>query len=137
MLVVGVHSFFVFHVVVVSPFCCCVSFVDVLHSHLLFDIIPHSSMDYRWVFTPILYFQASPLQIDSRYFHFQPFRYLLTASATVFSGHSLPIVVFTLCSFTDILPAFIKTSLGAGSSTLKFAGIHTDPQNIDAAHLFV
>ena len=94
-------------------------------------------MDYRWVFTPILYFQPSPLQIDSRHFHFQPFRYLLTASATVLSGHSLPIGVFTLCSITDILPAFIKASLGAGSSTLKFAGLHTDPQNTDAAHLFV
>ena len=34
-------------------------------------------------------------------------------------------------------PAFIKASLGAGSSSLKFAGLHTDPQNTDPAHLFV
>ena len=46
---------------------------------------------------------------------------------------------FTLRSFTDILTqnAFIKSSLGAGSSSLKFAGLHTDPQTTDSAHLLV
>ena len=75
-----------------SSFCCCCysSFVDVLHSHFLFDIIPHPSVDYRQVFRPILYFQSSPSQSYSQHFHFQPFRYLLTASATVLSGHFLP-----------------------------------------------
>ena len=54
-----------------SSFCCCYSsFVNVLHSHFLFDIIPHPSVDYRQVFKPILYFQPSPLQSDSRHFHF-------------------------------------------------------------------
>ena len=33
--------------------------------------------------------------------------------------------------------ALIKASLGAGSSSLKFAGLHTDPRNTDPAHLFV
>ena len=52
----------------VSFFCdfgCCSSFIAVfvllfvvLHS-LLFDVIPHSSVRYRQVFTPILYFQPS------------------------------------------------------------------------------
>ena len=64
--------------------------------HLLFDIIPHSSVDYRRVFTPNLYFQRRPSQGDSRHFQFQPFRYLLTASATVLSGHFLPTGVFYL-----------------------------------------
>ena len=63
---------------------------------LLFDIIPHPSVDYRRVFTPILYFQPSPSQSDSRHFHFQPFRNLLTASATVLSGRFLPTGVFYL-----------------------------------------
>ena len=36
-----------------------------------------------------------------------------------------------------ILPAFIKAFLGAGSSSLKSAGLHADPQNTDPAHLFV
>ena len=37
---------------------------------------------------------------------------------------------FTLCSFLTFLaqPAFIKASLGTGSYSLKFAGLHTDPQ---------
>ena len=43
---------------------------------------------------PILYFQPNPSQSDSRHFHFQPFRYLLTASATVLSGHFLPTGIF-------------------------------------------
>ena len=86
-----------------SSFCCCYSsFVDVLHSHFLFDIIPHPSVDYRQVFRPILYFQPSPSQSDLRHFHFQPFRYLLTASATVLSGHFLPTGVFYLTLLPDI-----------------------------------
>ena len=123
-----------------SSFCCCYSsFVDVLHSHFLFDIIPHPSVDYRQVFRPILYFQPSPSQSDLRHFHFQPFCYLLTASATVLSGHFLPTSVFYLMLLPNILaqPAFIKASLGASSYFSKFAGLHTNPQNTDPAHLFV
>ena len=71
-----------------SLFCCCYSsFVNVFHLHFLFDIIPHPSVDYHQVFRPILYFQLSPSQSDLQHFHFQPFHYLLTASATVLSGH--------------------------------------------------
>ena len=84
------------HFIFVSSFCCCSLFVNILHSHLLFDIIPHPSVDYRRFFTPILYFQPSSLQRDSPYFHFQPFRYLLTASATVLSGRFLPTGVLYL-----------------------------------------
>ena len=80
-----------------SSFCCCYSsFVVFLHSHFLFDIIPHPSVDYRQVFRPILYFQSSPSHSYSQHFHFQPFRYLLTASATVLSGHFLLTGVFYL-----------------------------------------
>ena len=85
-----------------SSFCCCSSFVDVLHSHLLFDIIPHPSVDYCRVFTLILYFQPSPSQRYLQHFHFQPFRYLLTASATVLSGHFLPTGVFYLMLLLNI-----------------------------------
>ena len=104
-----------------------------------FDIIPHPSVDSRRVFTPILYFQPSPSQNHSLHFHFQSFRYLLTASGTVLSGHFLPTAFFTLRSFATFLaqPVFIKTSLGAGSYSLKFAGLHTGPRNTDPAHLFV
>ena len=64
--------------------------------HLLFDIIPHFSVDYRRVFTPILYFQLSPSQNDSRHFHFQPFRDLLTVSPMVLSERFLPTGAFYL-----------------------------------------
>ena len=38
------------HFIFVSSFCCCSSFVNVLNSHFIFDIIPHPSVDYRRVF---------------------------------------------------------------------------------------
>ena len=46
---------------------------------------------------------------------------------------------FTLCSFLTFLAqlAFVKASLGTGSYSLKFAGLHTDPWNTDPANLFV
>ena len=53
-----------------SSFCCYSLFVNVFHSHFLFDIMPHPSVDYRQVFRPILYFQPSPSHSDSRHFHF-------------------------------------------------------------------
>ena len=121
-------------------FCCCYSsLVNVLHSQFLFDISPRPSVDYRQVFRPTLWFQPSPSQSDSWHFHFQPFRYLLTASAMVLSGHFLTTGIFYLTLFPDILaqPAFIKASLGAGSYSLKFAGLHTDSGNTDPAHLFL
>ena len=110
-----------------SSFCCCCysSFVDVFHSHFLFDIIPHPSVDYRQVFRPILYFQPSPSQSDLRHFHFQPFRYLLTASATVLSGHFLPTGVFYLTLLPDIfgtsqhfwhIPTFLAHSQHFGTT---------------------
>ena len=98
----GFHFIFVSSFHFWSSFCCCSLFVNILHSHLLFDIIPHPSVDYRRFFPPILYFQPSALQRDSPHFHFQPFRYLLTASATVLSGHFLPTGVFYLTLLPDI-----------------------------------
>ena len=84
---------------------------------------------------------AQPIAEWSTTLHFnlsEIFFHSFTASATVLSGHFLTHRrFFMLRSFTDILPAFIKASLGAGSSSLKFAGLHTDPQNTDPAHLFV
>ena len=87
---VFVSSFVYLHFVVVS------SFVVFLHSHFLLDVIPHPSVDYRRVFTPILYFQPSSSQSDPRHFHFLPFRYLLAESTAVLSGHFLPTSVFYL-----------------------------------------
>ena len=62
---------------------------------------------------------------------------VLPRALRFWEGIFYPHAFFTLRFFTDILPAFIKTSLGAGSFSLKFAGLHTDPQNRDPAHLFI
>ena len=88
-----------------SSFCCCSSFFVFLHSPFSFDFMPHPSMDYRQVFRPIFYFLPSLSQSDLRHFHFQPFRYLLTASTTVLSGHFLPSGIFylmLLCNIFDV-----------------------------------
>ena len=118
-----------------SLFCCCYSsFVNVFHLHFLFDIIPHPSVDYRQVFRPILYFQPSPSQSDSRHFHFSTI-----PLSSYRECYGFEWAFFTLSSFPTFLaqPAFIKASLGASSYSLKFPGLHTDSRNTDPAHLFV
>ena len=72
--------------------CCCFTSLEVFHS-LLFDVIPHPSVSYRYVFTPILYFQPSSLQSGSQHFHLnfsRLLRHSFTASATVVSKRFLP-----------------------------------------------
>ena len=81
-----------------SSFCCCSSFVDVLHSHLLFDIIPHTSVDYHRVFTPILYFPPSPSQSDLRHFKFST----IPLSSYLVSGYFL--------SYTPSLTFYLSLS---------------------------
>ena len=113
-----------------SSFCCCCysSFVDVLHSHFLFDIIPHPSVDYRQVFRPILYFQPSPSQSDSRHFHFSTiplssYRERYGFECAFFTHwRFLPYAPFRhFWHIPNILPqpAFIKVSLEAGSYFLE------------------
>ena len=80
--------------------------VAVLHS-LLFDVIPHPSVSYRQVFIPILYFQPSLSQSDSRHFHFnlsELFFHSFIASALALSGDFLPTGVFILCSLSTFSP---------------------------------
>ena len=108
-----------------SSFCCCSSFIFILHfvavlHSLLFNVISHPSVDYRRVFTPILYFQPSSSQSDLRHFHFQPFQDLLVTvlprALQFWVGIFYPRAFFTLGSFTDILPAFIKERLSLPGS---------------------
>ena len=130
-----------------SSFCCCYSsFVNALHSHFLFDIIPHPSMDYRQVFRPILYFNPAHRRVIRDTFIFRPFHYLLTASATVLSGHFLPTGVFDLTLLSDIFGTFLtfwhnlllsRFHWELAVTFLKVAGLHTDPRNTDLANLFV
>ena len=89
-------SFYDLHFVFVFSCVDIVHFAVALHSHFLFDVIPHPSVDYVRVFMPIWYFQPNPSQSDLRHFYFRPFRYLLAAGAIGLSGHYLPIGVFYL-----------------------------------------
>ena len=70
------------------------------------------------------------------------FSFSSTTNATLLSGHFLPTGVFYRMLLPDIFGTTcqnqpIKASLGAGSSSLKFAGLHTDSRNTDPTHLFV
>ena len=124
-----------------SSFCCCCYslFVDVFHSHFLFDIIPHPSVDYRQVFRPILYFQPSPSQSDSRHFHFSTIPLSSYRKRYGFEGaffnhrHFLPYAPSQhFWHIPDILaqPAFIRVSLGAGSYFLESCrASYSNPQS--------
>ena len=78
---------------------CCASFIAVfvmlvvvLHS-LLFDVIPHLPVSYRWIFTLILYFHSPAYRRvirNSQHFHFNlsgPFFHSFTTSATILRGY--------------------------------------------------
>ena len=82
-----------------SSFCCCSSFIFVLHFvvvvlHFISRLLFHVTGTPPWLLRPVMASTSSELYPD--YFHFQPFRYLLTASATVLSGRFLPTGVFYL-----------------------------------------
>ena len=108
-----------------SSFCCCYSsFFNVIHSHFLFDIIPHPSMDYHQLFRPILYFQPSPLQSDLWHFHFSTIPLSSYCESYgfgwAFFTHRRFLPYTPSRHFWHILnilaqPAFIKILLGASS----------------------
>ena len=150
MLVVVLHFIFDLHFVVVSSFhfwssfCCCFLFVDVLyfvvvfHSHFLFDVTPHPSVDYCRVFIPNLYFHPSPSRSGLQHFYFQPFRYLLAASAMALSGHFLLTGIFYLM----LLHRHFNLRLSRfhwepAVLSWNLQGFNTDSRNTDPAHLFV
>ena len=102
--------------------------------YLLFDIILHPSVDYRRVFTPMLYFQSSPSQSD----HFQPFRYLFTASATVLSEYFLPTGVFYLVLLHRHFTCAYQGFPGSKEFFLEVCRTSScRSSNTDLVHLFV
>ena len=103
-------------------------FVVVILHFLMFFIhmfFLTSSLTLPWTIArfldPSCTFSPAHRRVIRDTFIFQPFRYLLTASATVLSGHFLPTAVFYLRLLPDILAqlAKIKVSLGAGSYFLE------------------
>ena len=118
----------------VLHFCCCFSFIAYQRHPSPFRGL---SPDFYTHFV----LSAQPIAEWFWHFHFQPFQDLLSTVLPrvlrFLVGIFYPQVFFTLRSFTDILPTFIKASLGAGSYSLKFAGLHTVPWNTDPDHLFL
>ena len=100
-----------------------------------------SSLTLPWTIArfldPFCTFSSAHRRVIHDTFIFQPFRYLLTASATVLSGHFLPTGVFY--SFPTFWHNLLLSRFRwePAVTFLKVAGLHTDPRNTDPAHLFV
>ena len=108
--------------------CCCSSFI----SRLLY----HVTGTPPWLLRSVQASTSSELYPN---FFWLPFLFHLPWGLRFSLDVFYPQAFFTLCSFPIFFaqPAFIKASLGAGSYSLKFAGLHIDPWNTDPAHLFV
>ena len=100
--------------VVVLHFILDLYFVVVLHLSFFFTFSfrHHPSPPFRGLslgFYTHLNFQPSPSQSDSRHFHFQPFHYILAASATALSGQFFTHMRFLPCApSATFYPAFFK-----------------------------
>ena len=113
-----------------SSFCCCCysSFVDVLYSHFLFDIIARGLLPGFWTRFGL---SAQPIAewfVTLSFFNHSVI--FLPRALRFWVGIFYPQALFTLCSFPTFLscsqhiwqtpnilaqPAFIKVSLGASS----------------------
>ena len=88
------------HFIFVSSFCCCSSFVNVLHSHFLFGIIPHPSVDYRRGFyTPFYTFSPAHCRVIHDTFIFNHSVIFLPRALRFWVGIFYPQAFFTLSSF--------------------------------------
>ena len=122
-----------------SSFCCCSSFLLSFFIHCFST----SSLTLSWTIAGFLHpfytFSPAHRRVIRDTFIFNHSVIFLPRALRFWVGIFYPQAFFTLRSFPTFLaqPAFIKASLGASSSSLKFAGLHTDPRNTDPAHLFV
>ena len=120
------------------------NFVVVLHLSMFFIHIyfSTSALALPWAIAGFLHpfytFSPAHCRVIRDTFIFNHFVIFLPRALRFWVDIFYPPAFSTLRSFTDILPAFIKASLGAGSSSLKFAELHTNNlQNTDPAHQFV
>ena len=125
--------------------CCCYSFLMCIFICRCSSFCCYSSFISRllyvtgtppWLLRPMKASTSSELYPD---YFWLLFLFHLPRALRIWVGAFYPQLFFILRSFLTFLaqPAFIKASLGAGSYSLKFAGLHTDPWNTDPAHLFV
>ena len=111
-------------------------FVAVLHLSMFFIHIffSTSSLTVPWTIARFLHsfctFSPAHRRVIHDTFIFNHFVIFLPLALRFWVGIFYPQAFFTLPYFSTFLaqPAFIKTSLGAGSYSLKFAGFYTDPQ---------
>ena len=121
-------------------FLCCCSFLICIFILLLFffifRLLYHVTSTPPWLLRPVKAFTSSELYPN---YFWLPLLFHLPRALWIWVGVFYPQAFFTLHSFPTFLaqPAFIKASLGAGSYSLKNAGLHNDPRNTDPAHLFV
>ena len=120
----------------------CVLVLFVLAKSFRQKKINKPSVSYRQAFTPILYFQSSSSQSDSRHFHFNlsgPFWYSFTASATDLRERFLLSDFFYLTLLPDIWHNLLLSRLPWEPAVLpwRFAGPPTEVRNADPAYLFV
>ena len=129
MLVVVVHSFLYLHLIFY------LDFVVVLHLLMFFIHIcfSTSSLTLPWTIAGFLHpfntFSPAHRRVICDTFIFNQSVIFLPRALRFWVGAFYPLAFFALRSFTDNLPAFIGASLGAGSSSLGFAELHTDPRN--------
>ena len=117
-------------------------FILLFYLHLIFRLLYHVTGTPPWLLRPVKASTSSELY--PKYF-LLPFLFHLLRVLRFGVGIFYPQAFFTLCSFPTFLAhpnilaqlAFIKASLGAGSYSLKFAGLYADPRNTDLAYLFV
>ena len=118
--------------------CCCSLHLSFFFTHIFFST---SSLTLPWTIARFLHpfytFSSAYRRVICNTFIFNHPVIFLLRVVRFWVSIFYPQALFTLPSFTDILPAFIKASLGAGSSFLTFAGLHTDPQNTGPVHPFV
>ena len=128
---------FILHLVVVSSFCFFSSFVIFLHSHFSFRHHPSPFHGLSPGFYTHFILLAQP---TAEWFMTLSFSTIPLSSCCESCGFEWAFFTdrhFYLTVLHRRFNLFIKASLGGSSSSLKFAGLHTDPQNTDPAHLFV
>ena len=102
----------------------------------IFRLLYHVTSTPLWLLRPVKASTSS--EFYPNYF-WLPFLFHQPRALRFLEDIFNPQAFFTLHCFPIFLaqPAFIKASLGAGSYSLKFAGLHTHLSNIDPVHLFV
>ena len=121
-----------------SSFCYCSSFVNVLHSHFLFDIITFRGLSPGFYTHLIL-----SVQPIAEWFATLSFSAILLSSYRERYGFEW--AFFTHRRFLPYAPSrhfwnnllLSRFHWELAVTFLKVAGLHTDPRNTDPAHLFV